>query len=49
VNQTPTKTSSSVAFLGETKKNMLKAAVLFIAVIYVYYCAIYSIYWYLIK
>ncbi|WP_179288740.1 hypothetical protein [Methanobacterium bryantii] len=44
-----TKTSSSVTFLGETKKNILKAAVLFIAVMYVYYCAIYSVYWYLIK
>ena len=43
-----TKTSSSVT-LGEAKKNMLKTAVLFIAVIYVYYCAIYSVYWHLVK
>ncbi|WP_176720285.1 hypothetical protein [Methanobacterium sp. A39] len=49
MNQMQTKTSSSVTFLGETKKNILKAAVLFIAVMYVYYCAIYSVYWYLIK
>ncbi|MGB9978134.1 hypothetical protein [Methanobacterium sp.] len=49
MNYIQTKTSSSVTFLGETKKNMLKAAIVFIAVMYVHYCVIYSVYWYLIK
>ena len=45
-----TKTSSnSITFLNETKNNVFKAAILLITVMYLYYCVIYSVYWYIIK
>ncbi len=48
--QVETKVSSnSTTYLNETKRKVFKAGILLIAVIYLYYCAIYSVYWYLIK
>jgi|GEM_PF-6058552 len=51
MNQTPIKTNSTspVNFFSKRKLEVYKAIILLAAVMYLYYCAIYSVYWYLMK
>ncbi len=44
-----TRIRSSRNFLSKTKLEIFKVIILLAAVMYLYYCAIYSLYWYLIK
>lgn len=44
-----TKINSSISFFTKAKLEVFKAIILLIAVLYLYYCAIYSVYWYLIN